>query len=111
MAMRGRKGGTMCNMRTTIDDSGRLLIPEAVRQQAGLQPGIPLDVSWRDGHIEIAPASAAVNLERRGRFLVAVADAVPEPLTVESIEDLRQSILQERDDALWSLSETVSPRL
>jgi hypothetical protein len=50
-------------------------------------------------------------LERRGRFLVAVTDAVPEPLTVESIEDLRQSILQERDDALWSLSETVSPRL
>jgi AbrB family looped-hinge helix DNA binding protein len=101
----------MYGMRTTIDGTGRVLIPEAVRRQAGLQPGTPLDVSWRDGHIKIAPVSAAVSLVRKGRFLVAVAEPAVEPMTTEMVEDIRQTIRQERDEDIGSASATISPRL
>lgn len=34
-------------MRTTIDSSGRLVIPLAIRRQAGLVPGMVLAVRWK----------------------------------------------------------------
>jgi hypothetical protein len=49
-------------------------------------------VRWRDGRIEIEPATAPVKLVRRGRFLVAVPEAEIEPLTVESVEATRQAL-------------------
>ena len=58
-------------MFTTMDRAGRLVIPRDIRREAALEPGVPLDVRWRDGVIEIEPAPLAVKLERRGRVLVA----------------------------------------
>jgi AbrB family looped-hinge helix DNA binding protein len=83
-------------MRTTIDSAGRLVIPVEIRRQAGLRPGAPLDVRWRDGRIEIEPAAAPVTLVRRGRFLVAVPEAEIETLTAELVEETRQAIARER---------------
>lgn len=58
-------------MTTTMDAAGRLVIPREIRREASLEPGVPLEVRWRDGVIEIEPQPLAVTLERRGRLLVA----------------------------------------
>jgi AbrB family looped-hinge helix DNA binding protein len=54
-----------------MDRAGRLVIPREIRREAALGPGVPLDVRWRDGVVEIEPAPLPVKLERRGRVLVA----------------------------------------
>ena len=83
-------------MRTTIDAAGRLVIPSAVRRQAGLRPGMPLDVRWRDGRIEIEPAPLPVGLERRGRLLVAVPQEAVPPLSATAVEATREALQDER---------------
>ena len=58
-------------MVTTMDAAGRLVIPREIRREAALEPGVPLEVRWRDGVIEIEPQALAVTLKRKGRLLVA----------------------------------------
>lgn len=42
-------------MKTTIDKAGRLVIPKRLRDRAGFQPGVELDVRFNeDGALEIA---------------------------------------------------------
>ena len=83
-------------MRTTIDSAGRLVVPKEIRQQAGIRPGMSLDVRVRDGRIEIEPAPLKVKLERRGRLLVAVSEQPVPPLTAEAVEETRRKIRRER---------------
>lgn len=61
-------------MRTTIDGAGRVVVPKALRDQLQLEPGTPLDVTVRDGHIELEPTPTPMRLERRGSRLVATTD-------------------------------------
>ncbi len=83
-------------MRTSIDASGRLVIPREIRRRAGLLPGMVLDVRWRDGRIEIEPGTLPVKLVRKGPLLVAVPDTPIEPLTTEMVEETRRALEQER---------------
>jgi AbrB family looped-hinge helix DNA binding protein len=83
-------------MRTTIDHAGRLVIPRAIRHQAGIQPGTVLDVRWNDGRIEIEPAPLRVKLVREGRLLVAVPEETVEELPAQTVEATRQALSQER---------------
>ncbi|MHA6621533.1 AbrB/MazE/SpoVT family DNA-binding domain-containing protein [Pseudonocardia sp. DLS-67] len=53
-------------MRTTIDGAGRVVIPKQLRQAASLEPGQELEITERDGRIEIEPLSAPVQLVERG---------------------------------------------
>jgi AbrB family looped-hinge helix DNA binding protein len=85
-------------MRTTIDAAGRLVIPKAIRRQAGLRPGMPLDVRWRDGRIEIEPAPVPVRLVRRGRLLVAAPKSAVEELTATTVDETRETLARERGD-------------
>jgi AbrB family looped-hinge helix DNA binding protein len=71
-------------MKASIDDAGRMVIPKAVREAAGLRPGEPLEISYRDGRIEIEPAAAEVKLVRKGKLTVARAPGVS-PLTHEQV--------------------------
>lgn len=50
-------------MSVTIDSAGRLVVPKSVRDAMGLRPGMPVDVAFVDGHIEIeyAPLHADVD--------------------------------------------------
>ncbi len=41
----------------SIDASGRLMVPEPIREQAGFEPGMALEIRYRGGRIEIEPAS------------------------------------------------------
>ena len=58
-------------MEATIDQAGRVVIPKAIRQAAGLKPGSPLTIEYRDGRIEIEPKVPKVRLIRKGSVLVA----------------------------------------
>jgi AbrB family looped-hinge helix DNA binding protein len=83
-------------MRTTMDSAGRLVIPKEVRQQAQIQPGMPLEVRLKEGHIEIEPAPLDVTIRRRGRLAVAVPrEAVP-PLISGAVEETRRRLRRER---------------
>jgi AbrB family looped-hinge helix DNA binding protein len=42
-------------MRTTIDQAGRLVIPKDIRREAGIKPGMPLEIRWEKGAIAITP--------------------------------------------------------
>ena len=83
-------------MKTTIDAAGRLVIPKAVRRQAGLQPGTVVDVRWQDGHIHVEPLTLPVRLVREGRLLVAVPRSTPEPLLAETVEVTCGMLAEER---------------
>jgi len=73
-------------MRTTIDGAGRLVIPKALRDAAGLGPGTELEISERDGRIQLEAAPRPMRLVQRDGFLAAEieGDDGP-PLTVEEV--------------------------
>jgi AbrB family looped-hinge helix DNA binding protein len=52
----------------SVDAAGRLLLPRAIREKAGLKPGILFEVVATEGHIEMKPASQGVRLVREGPF-------------------------------------------
>jgi len=84
--------GMICAMITTIDASGRLVIPGPVRREAALEPGVPLEVRWRDGIIEIEPQPLPVALEKHGRLLVARPKVRVRPLGAAAVERTRREI-------------------
>jgi AbrB family looped-hinge helix DNA binding protein len=83
-------------MKTAIDSAGRLVIPKDMRREAGLKPGMILDVRWRGGVIEIEPAPQPVTLQKRGRLLVAVPVKPVERLRSETVERTRRQVRRER---------------
>ncbi len=72
-------------MTTTIDGAGRLVVPKAIRDAAGLEPGTRLSVRLHGSRIEIEPEPREVRLERRGGLLVAVQDEEVEPLSADEV--------------------------
>jgi AbrB family looped-hinge helix DNA binding protein len=79
-----------------MDSAGRLVIPGEIRREAGLKPGAPLEVRWRDGRVEIEPAPMPVKLVRQGRLLVAVPERKTGPLQAEMVERTRRILRRER---------------
>jgi AbrB family looped-hinge helix DNA binding protein len=58
-------------MRTTIDKAGRVVIPAAVRERAGLSPGAELEVTNDELGIRLERIASAPRLVKVGRRLVA----------------------------------------
>jgi AbrB family looped-hinge helix DNA binding protein len=83
-------------MKTTIDSAGRVVIPKKLRDEAGLTPGMEIEVRCRDGRIEVEPVQGEVRLEERDGFLVAVIDGPQPKVTVEMIDALLDEIRNER---------------
>jgi len=83
-------------MRTTIDEAGRLVIPRAIRRQAGLTPRTRLHIRMRDGRLEIEPEPLPVKLVRRGRLLVAVPQGGVPLLRPRTVERTRRMLRRER---------------
>lgn len=80
-------------MRTTIDSAGRVVIPKQIRAAAALEPGQEIEITERDGRIEIEPVLAAMGLVARKGFLAAeVADDTGAPLTTEQVRDLLERV-------------------
>jgi AbrB family looped-hinge helix DNA binding protein len=74
----------------TIDRVGRVVIPKEIRQEAGIEPGMPLEITCREGRIEIAPRRRPVRIEKRGRLQVAVSVEQGEPLTRSVVREAQR---------------------
>ena len=74
-------------MRTTIDAAGRVVVPLPIRRELGLKGGEEVDVTARDGTIEIAVAPTPMRLERHGGGIVAVPETDVPTLTAEVVRD------------------------
>jgi AbrB family looped-hinge helix DNA binding protein len=83
-------------MRSTIDAAGRVVVPAAIRRQAGLEPGTPLEIRYRDGIVEIEAHSLPVTLKQRGRWLVAMPDAPVPALERDTVETTRRTLRRSR---------------
>lgn len=58
-------------MRTTIDKAGRVVIPAAIRERAGMTPGSELEVIEDERGIRLERVAAGPRLVKVGRRLVA----------------------------------------
>ena len=79
-----------------MDRAGRIVVPQRVRRAAGLEPGIGLLASFRDGRIELEPLPREVRLEQRGPVWVAVPAEESEPLTAEVVAETTGALRRER---------------
>jgi AbrB family looped-hinge helix DNA binding protein len=80
-------------MRSTIDKAGRVVIPAAIRERAGLTPGAELEVTADDTGVRIERVAPGPKLVKIGKRLVARptadADARPEIDVAALIEEER----------------------
>lgn len=83
-------------MRIPIDAAGRLVIPKALRDAAGIVPGGVVEATLRDGRIELAAPPVEVRLERRGRIVVAVHEPGTPALTTEDVQVTIDRLRDER---------------
>ena len=89
-------------MTSTIDAAGRLVIPKALRERAGLTPGTHVDIRFHEGAIEITPAHVEAGWDTRHgiRFPVPPVDA-PEL----SVNDIRVAIEAGRAERIDEVSD------
>lgn len=65
-------------MRSTIDSAGRVVIPKTLRDRLGLGRGRGIEISERDGRIEIEPLTTPMSLVgRRGRPVAVPQGRLP----------------------------------
>jgi len=88
--------GTIYTMLTTMDNAGRLVVPKPIREEAGLLPGEPLEVSVHDGRVEIAPAPREVRIEERGGFRIAEPVGSHETLHEKTVRKTRDRLRGDR---------------
>jgi AbrB family looped-hinge helix DNA binding protein len=81
-------------MRTTIDKAGRVVIPAAIRDRAGLTAGAVLDVSIEDALIRIERVAPGPRLVKVGRRLVARPTA---PADTRPAVDIAALVDEERN--------------
>jgi AbrB family looped-hinge helix DNA binding protein len=76
-------------MTITIDRAGRVVIPKEIRDEAGIEAGMPLQVTCREGRIEIEPRRRPVRIEKRGRLQIAVSVEPGEKLSRATVRAAR----------------------
>ncbi len=65
-----------------------MVVPKEFRDALGISGPAEVEVALVDGHLEIDVPTTPVRLERRGRGMVAVADADMPVLTGEMVRDV-----------------------
>ena len=70
----------------TIDRAGRVVIPKEIRDEAGIEPGMPLEVRCREGRIEIEPRRRPIRIVKKGRLQVAESVEAGQPLTRATVK-------------------------
>ncbi|MEO8379532.1 MAG: AbrB/MazE/SpoVT family DNA-binding domain-containing protein [Acidobacteriota bacterium] len=73
-----------------IDRVGRLVIPKEIREAAGIEPGMPLEVRCREGRIEIEPRRRPVRIVKKGRLQVAESVETGPPLTRDVVQSAQK---------------------
>ncbi len=78
-------------MRSTIDAAGRVVIPKALRDAAGIAAGAELEIEVRDGRIEIEPVATPMRVVARRGGAVIRADGEMPALTAETVRAILES--------------------
>jgi len=73
-------------MRATIDKAGRLVIPKAIRESAGLMPGV-VEVVLDGTGIHVEPLATEELEERAGRLVIPASGAVMGDDLVRALRD------------------------
>lgn len=81
-------------MKSTIDKAGRLVIPAAVRERAGLTPGTELEVTVDEFGIRLERVASGPRLVKVGRRLVARPSV---PSNVRPAIDIAALVEEERN--------------
>lgn len=79
-------------MRITIDGAGRIVVPKAIREELALYAGQELEVSARDGKVEIEVPQTPMRLEERDGVVVAVSDVPMPPLTQDVVRETLERV-------------------
>lgn len=80
-----------------IDNAGRVVIPKAVRERAGVYGGMIFDIVARDDAvIELRPAPRAVRIATEDGLPVAVPLEPSEPLTQDVVAETIRRLREER---------------
>jgi AbrB family looped-hinge helix DNA binding protein len=79
-----------------MDGVGRLVVPKAIREEAGLVPGEPLDVTLRDGRVEIVPAPRQVRISNRDGLRIAEPAGEYETLSEDTVRKTRDRLRDDR---------------
>lgn len=80
-------------MRTTIDAAGRVVIPKPMRDELGLRGGDEVELTIREGRIELEASSKPVLLVEREGFLAAeIEEDDSAPLTASEVRDLLERL-------------------
>ena len=68
-----------------MDSVGRLVVPKRLRAELGISGSAEVEVSARDGVIELTVADVPAHVEIRRNSPVIANDAPVKPLTVEDV--------------------------
>lgn len=68
------------------------MVPKGLREALGLRGGQELEISLRDGMIQIEPVSARMRLVDRKGILVAEPDVAIPPLTNDEVRDALERV-------------------
>ena len=79
-------------MKATIDAAGRIVVPKALRQTLGLEPGQALEIRAGDGRLEIEIAATPMQLKKRGGGVVAMPDAGLPALTADLVRETLERV-------------------
>ena len=79
-------------IQATIDSAGRLVLPKAVRDEAGILPGMTLRITVQEGKVEIEPLPREVKIVQRGPLWVAVPVEEGPPLSAATVEQVLREV-------------------
>jgi AbrB family looped-hinge helix DNA binding protein len=83
--------------RVSIDRVGRMVIPKEIRDEAGIEPGMSLVISCREGRIEIEPERRPIRIVKKGRLQIAESVEEAEPLTAATVRKTQARVRSEED--------------
>lgn len=79
-------------MQVSLDIAGRLVLPKAIVDALGLLPGQTVEISTRDGRIEIEPAAIEVSIEERDGMPVLVPTREVPTMTRATVRELIETL-------------------
>jgi AbrB family looped-hinge helix DNA binding protein len=79
-------------MRVAIDRVGRIVIPKPMRDALGIDGPTELDLTERDGALELTVPYIKAHLEERDGFTVIVPDQPVPPLTNEIVRETLERV-------------------